>query len=372
MSKALEKNNIPNAFKSIYDQEIAIRILTNSIRNKRVSHAYLFWGPEGVGKKLTAKAFAKTILCPDKELGGCKNCNTCVRIDKETHPDLLIVKPTGKTRLITVDTIQEIISLAHFRPYEGERRFIIFDDADRIGIPAQTHFLKTLEEPPSNTTFILVTANPGLILSTIRSRCQPVRFQYLQPETIKRILIEEKSLNPDEATKLANLSQGQISRALEIYQNSKPLVILEIFNKLVNKKDPLKIAEEFEDFLDTLRKTAEAEFSINSAEKKELTPEEINQLKEILSAEIEAKVSHEFESCLFLINCMLRDMLIYHQTQDKSMLYYPEAVEIYTSWQPEKIYSALEFLGKVRGYIRRNIERGKVIRDLLFALSPHF
>ncbi len=371
MNATLEKHNIPNAFKTIYDQDTAIRILSKSITNNRISHGYLFWGPEGVGKKLTAKAFAKSVLCSDKELLGCNNCNTCIRIEKEVHPDLLIIKPTGKTRLITVDTIEEIIHLAHFRPYEGDRRFVIFDDAERIGIPAQTHFLKTLEEPPSNTTFVLVTCNPGLILSTIRSRCQPVRFQHLQPGTIKKILVGKKSLREDEATKLANLSQGQISRALEIYENNKPAVILEIFNKLSLKRDPLKIAEEFENFLDTLRKSAESEFPITSAEKKELSPEEINQLKEIIISEIEAKVSQEFESCLFLINCLLRDMLIYHQTKEESMLYYPEVVSIYQHWQPEKIHFALEFLEKVRGYIRRNIDRGKAIRDLFFVLSPY-
>lgn len=371
MSTKLSKNNIPKAFREIYNQDVAVKILTNSIRRNRISHAYLFWGPEGVGKKLTAKAFAKSVLCLNSEEMGCNECSTCIRIEKECHPDLVIVKPLGKTRLISVDNIEEINNLAQFRPYEGNRRFVIFDAAERIGIPAQNHFLKTLEEPPSDTTFILITSYPGLILQTIRSRCQPVRFQRLHPNTIKELLLKITQLSVEEAKMLSTLSQGQISKALEILRLNKIKVILEIFSQLANKKDPLILSSQFVEFIETLRRNAEKEFTLTPEEKKQLSTEEIDQLEEIINAEVEAKVSHEFESCLFLINSVLRDMLIYHTTKDESMLYYSDVIPIYQHWQLDKILHALEFLEKVRTYIARNISREKAVRDLFFALSPY-
>ncbi|MCX8065856.1 MAG: DNA polymerase III subunit delta' [Candidatus Hydrogenedentes bacterium] len=372
MNTTREKNKIPKAFEGIYDQDVAVKILSNSIKRNRITHAYLFWGPEGVGKKLTAKAFAKSVLCSNREEMGCNNCSNCSRIEKECHPDLIIIKPTGKTRLISVENIEEINALAQFRPYEGNRRFVVFEEAERIGIPAQNHFLKTLEEPPSNTTFILITPNPGLILQTVRSRCQPVRFNRLHPNTIKSLLIKIASLGIEEARTISNISQGQISRSLEMLKSNKIEIILDIFTQLADKKDPLILTTQFEEFIDALRKKIEKEFTLTAEEKKQLSSEEIDQLEEIITAEIEAKVSHEFESCLFLINCILRDILLYHYTKDNSMLYYPQIISIYQYWQPEKVFYALEFLEKLRVYIARNISREKIIRDLFFTLSPHY
>ncbi|HOK09937.1 MAG TPA: DNA polymerase III subunit delta' [Candidatus Hydrogenedens sp.] len=373
MSTTITNNNISfSVFGKIQDQDTAIRILINSIKENRISHAYLFWGPDGVGKKFTAKSFAQTVLCQNIENPGCGTCSICTRIGKDVHPDVSIIKPMGKTRLISVETIEDVNKTTQFQPYEGKRRFIIFDDAERIGIPAQNHFLKTLEEPVSETTFILISSNPGMILPTIRSRCQPIRFQRLRSETITTILNNTKDISLEEAKRVALLSQGQISRAFEILESNKRTIIVELFARLAEGKDPLILTNEFEQFLSLIRKNIENELNkIDTINKKDLTPGELNALQQQITAEIEAQVVHEFESCLYLIVCLLRDILVYMNTKNLEILYFPEMVSYFPRWDVEKVEMGLDFVEKVRGYIARNISRDKVIRDLFFMLSPH-
>ncbi|MCA1901318.1 MAG: DNA polymerase III subunit delta' [Candidatus Hydrogenedens sp.] len=373
MSTTITNNNISfSVFGKIQDQDTAIRILINSIKENRISHAYLFWGPDGVGKKFTAKSFAQTVLCQNIENPGCGTCPICTRIGKDVHPDVSIIKPMGKTRLISVETIEDVNKTTQFQPYEGKRRFIIFDDAERIGIPAQNHFLKTLEEPVSETTFILISSNPGMILPTIRSRCQPIRFQRLRSETITTILNKTKDISLEEAKRVALLSQGQISRAFEILESNKRTIIVELFARLAEGKDPLILTNEFEQFLSLIRKNIENELNkIDTINKKDLTPGELNALQQQITAEIEAQVVHEFESCLYLIVCLLRDILVYMNTKNLEILYFPEMVSYFSRWDVEKVEMGLDFVEKVRGYIARNISRDKVIRDLFFMLSPH-
>lgn len=362
---------LPPVFQKIQDQHTAIRILTNSIKNNRISHAYLFWGPDGVGKKFTAKAFAQSVLCQNTETKGCGVCSVCSRIERDIHPDVMIIRPMGKTRLISVDIIEEVNKTAQYRPYESNRRFIIFEDAERIGIPAQNHFLKTLEEPVSETTFILLSSNPGLILPTIRSRCQPIRFQRLQLETVTKIINQIKNIPEENAYLIAMLSQGQISKSIEILDSDKRTLIMELFRQLAQGSDPLLLTSEFEQFLIGIRKKIENEVgkSENIA-KQELTPAEQNAIQQLINAEIEAQVANEFESCLYLITCFLRDVLVYINTQNSDMLYFPEMISEFSSWNQHQAEAGLKFVEKVRSYLLRNISREKVVRDLFFALSP--
>lgn len=362
---------LPPVLQRIDDQPTAIRILANSVRNNRISHAYLFWGPEGIGKKFTAKAFAQFVLCQNPSVKGCGVCSVCTRIEKEIHPDVTIIRPTGKTRLISVDTIEEVNKTAQYRPYESNRRFIIFEDAERIGIPAQNHFLKTLEEPVSETTFILLSSNPGLILPTIRSRCQPIRFQRLRLETVTQIVMRIREIPKETAYLIALLSQGQVSKSLEIIDSDKRTLTMELFRQLAQGRDPLMLSVEFEQFLAGIRKKIEKEVGKSeSVNKKELTPAEQNAIQQMINAEIEAQVANEFESCLYLMACFLRDILVYINTQNSDMLYFPEMISEFLLWNQQQAETGLNFVEKVRSYLLRNISREKVVRDLFFVLSP--
>ncbi|GEM_PF-418563 len=373
MFQSLEhtEEKIPKAFQKIFDQNTSIRILANSIKNNRIAHAYLFWGPDGVGKKFTAKTFAQTVLCENQENKGCEICSTCMRIAKDIYPDVTIIKPIGKTRLISVETIEDVNKTAQYGPYESKRRFIIFEDSERIGIPAQNHFLKTLEEPVSETTFILLSSNPGMILPTIRSRCQPIRFQRLRFNTVSQILMRIKEMSEDKAKLIALLSQGQISKALEILDSDKRTLMMGLFEQLAEGRDPLVLTDEFEQFLGAVRKKIQTEITKSeNIDKKDLTPAEQNALQQQINAEIEAQVVNEFDSCLYLITCFLRDILVYMNTQKSDILYFPEMVSSFSAWNQSKAEAGLDFIEKVQSYLARNISHEKVVRDLFFVLSP--
>lgn len=188
--------------------------LQNSVRKSRISHAYLFSGPEGVGKKLVAIGFAKLINCSED---GAENfdceCTSCVKTEKGLNPDVLVFGYPGE-KTIKVDHVrQDIERLIHLAPYENPYKVFIIDGAQRMNFNAQNAFLKTLEEPPPNSVIILITTLADLLMPTIRSRCQSVVFQPLETGQVKSFLEKEKPGN-DDSELVSRISGGSISRAL--------------------------------------------------------------------------------------------------------------------------------------------------------------
>jgi DNA polymerase-3 subunit delta' len=184
--------------------------LRNAVERGTINHAYLFTGPQAVGKFTVALAFAASILCPE---GGCAECNVCRRVLAGTHPDVTVVRPAGKN--IPVDTIRGIRMDAFKRPSEASHKVYIFKEADRMWEEGASTLLKVLEEPPGDVVFILVTANPGAVLPTIRSRCQEVRFANVPIEELKDYLVTGRGASPERAELIARLTGGVLGRALD-------------------------------------------------------------------------------------------------------------------------------------------------------------
>tara|TARA_Y100001968_G_scaffold164515_1_gene150573 strand:- start:771 stop:1730 length:960 start_codon:yes stop_codon:yes gene_type:complete len=191
-----------NVFKNIYGQDLAIEILESAISKEHLSSAYLFSGPEGVGRRKTAKVFIETIL--DKNFD---NENTKRRIETNNHPDLLWIEPSylvqGKSisqsqaRIENIsmksppqirhNQIKEIIIFLGKKPLESKRKIVIIEDLEKINESASNALLKTLEEPNTGL-FILIAQSPEKLLSTIRSRCQIVPFIRLNDNQVKKII----------------------------------------------------------------------------------------------------------------------------------------------------------------------------------------
>ncbi len=203
-------------FTAIQDQETAIQLLRNVLRRERVPSAFLFWGPDGIGKHMTAVEMARAVNCREIEDDACDQCLSCRKVTSGNHPDIQTIVPAKRSRLIDTDTIGEVMEMASLRPREGIRRVFIILDADRLTAAAQNRFLKTLEEPPGHSLFLLTSAHPRVILPTIRSRCQLVRFRILRPETLTGILERSRDLPADMARSIAALAQGQVSRAFDL------------------------------------------------------------------------------------------------------------------------------------------------------------
>jgi DNA polymerase-3 subunit delta' len=189
---------------------MAVSILKRTLEHGP-SHAYLFYGPPGVGKSEAAVAFAAGMACADK---GCGECGTCRRVMDGVHPDVEVVAPEGA--FIRKEEITEINLHAVYRPYEAHAKVYIFLEAESFNPEAANAFLKTLEEPPGHVHFILVTDRPERLQPTIVSRCQPVSFSPVPMPLLTADLVEKCGLAETEAALLARVSGGNLAHAREL------------------------------------------------------------------------------------------------------------------------------------------------------------
>jgi DNA polymerase-3 subunit delta' len=185
--------------------------LRRTLAHNRLAHAYLFEGPEGVGKRLTALALARAVFCTAGR--GCGECIPCRKIDHNNHPDLQIVEPDGKT--IKIEQIRNLQKSLSFKPVESTRRICLIDQADKMNLAAANSLLKTLEEPSAETLIILISARPDALLTTVLSRCQRLPFARLPQTCIESALIEQRNFNPKEAHIIAALADGSFQKALD-------------------------------------------------------------------------------------------------------------------------------------------------------------
>lgn len=228
----------------ILGQSRAIDVLTAAVRSGRLHHAYIFHGMAGVGKFTTAVAYAKLLLCPNAQphlmgnLSCCDSCESCRLVDAGSHPDLhIIVKElaltsevtklrSAKLRNIPVDVLREHViggKTGDDRFHEGKaykksmmmhHKVFIIDEAELLDETGQNALLKTLEEPPNGTFFILVTSNEDRLLPTVRSRSQRVAFVPLGDDIVSQ-WIAEHGASLDAATQqwLTRFADGSIGRA---------------------------------------------------------------------------------------------------------------------------------------------------------------
>lgn len=165
--------------------------------------SFIFTGPRGIGKKYSAIEVVKSILC--KKIPACNSCDECRRVDKEMHPNLIIIKPEDDSKEIKIESIRELVKSLNFSAVEGNKRFVIIDDAHRMNNSSSNALLKTLEEPPRDTIFILLTSNLHSMLPTIISRCEVVRFSPMAEEKMIKIL------DIDHKNELLPYAMGSIS-----------------------------------------------------------------------------------------------------------------------------------------------------------------
>jgi hypothetical protein len=160
----------------------AAQLLLETARRGELHHAILVHGPRPQALRDLAIRVAKTLNCMNGTTGD--DCASCTRIDRRIHPDVHFIEVGGERKMISVDQIRELVSGATLRPYEGRNKVFIVDPADALSAGGSNSLLKTLEEPARDTTFILLTRSPDLLLPTIRSRSQPIYVGDDRPRTI--------------------------------------------------------------------------------------------------------------------------------------------------------------------------------------------
>lgn len=206
----------------IGNEEIKI-FLDNLIKTNNVVHSYMFIGPDGIGKVLFAKEFAKMILCQDFNKA-CNHCSSCIKFNSDNHPDFMIINSEdGKSiKINQIRFLQERISE---KPIVSNRKVYIINDSDLMTVEAQNCLLKTLEEPPEFAVIILVLSNENKCLSTIKSRCTKIAFQKLRNSDLTQYANEN---NLEVNSSLLSASDGSISKLLNLQNN------LEAYKQLDN------------------------------------------------------------------------------------------------------------------------------------------
>ncbi len=348
-----------------------VRFMRNMLLRNRIPNGLLFWGPSGVGKGLAAMELAKAVNCTEAEADACGECLMCRKIGNGNHPDIMSVQPVKKARIIDVEAIDGIIELASLRPYESTWRIFIIHDAERMRGPAQNHLLKTLEEPLGNTLFILLSEYPQLLLPTIRSRCQSVRFGNLGAETVKRLLLRDRELDSGLAEAIASISQGQMSRAFDLADSDKRAVVFDVLERLIAGEDPLAVSEEFAQFLGTQKSAVEASVKekTEASDSKEMSKEDREQLKESQMALVDALCRRGTMEFLYLLELWYRDVMVYAATGDTERVLNRDRVDLLEATPEGDPAKKIEAIEKARIYLERFITEDRVFRDLFFTLA---
>ena len=202
-------------FADILGHDRVVEVLRRSLRNGKTAHSYLFEGVQGCGRKKTALALIQALFCTGLPDDACGVCSSCRKIEGGNHPDIHLIAPLPDKRDISIEQLRDIQHELSLRPYEAPRKACIIDPAERMSVNAANSLLKTLEEPPGNALIILLSENAGMLLATVRSRCQIFRFAPLSPEHVLTLL-ERNGMTPEAAALVAPMAGGSLKRALEL------------------------------------------------------------------------------------------------------------------------------------------------------------
>ena len=319
------------SFEGIYGQDKQIAILRRSMDKGRIPHAFLFHGMRGIGKRTTALAFAKTLLC--ERLDACGLCPACRKVESGNHPDVVVITPQGQ--FIKIEDIRGLRNQMRFRPLEGPKRVFILVDAERMNITSANSLLKTLEEPSLVNVLILVSSRPYQLPMTILSRCQKLRFHPIPSDIVARYLEEKIGLDKETAAALAASSGGSIGRAVEMHGESY----------LARRKQFIeKICEGFSD-----------------------------PMKGILFAGDFGKDRQEIQLRFEILKSWYRDLLVYKETGETKKLVHQDFAEAVESMAggmtPSEILRALETVEWAYKALEKNANKQLTLEAMTFKLS---
>jgi len=327
-------------FEQIVGQKKSIQLLKALIKFDRIGHAYLFAGKEGIGKKITAIAFAKAINCTglSENHNPCNHCSSCLKIEKGIHPDFRIISPLNS--IITIDQIREIKSIIYWRPLESRKKIFLINDAHKMTIEASNSLLKILEEPPEFAVLILITAEPEIILPTIISRCHRISFQPLRVEEQKEILTSMNlHLDNRHLEDILLLSPGSPGKTIELASN---------LSKMKKKNR----------YIDWLIRTKPEQMVSNIFSSRD------NELTDII------------ESFLDFVEIMIlwfRDILFFKLGLAQEMLCFPSRIDIIKEfaqyYSQEKIILILDDLAEIPERIEKHINPKILLENFIIRLG---
>lgn len=324
------------SFQNIYGHEKKIEILRKTLAAGRTGHAYLFSGIPAIGKRTLALEFIKVINCEKAESlhDACGDCASCRKILHESHPDIFFVEAEGQ--FIRIASIRQMQERTKCKPLEAKRRAFIIDDADKMNEESANALLKMLEEPSTVNILILITARPYSMPQTIISRCQHMRFNPLNSETVAKYLVSEKGMDSENALLLASLSGGSIGNAIEL-----------------NKEDIIAYRTELLNLLSTTKR--EDPFSL------------------INFASFLGQKKKEIRQGLNILNTFFRDVLIFKEVGKNEMLINRDNASFISACAArlsgEQIIQNMEQIERAGDIIEQNVNKSLTLETMAFKLN---
>ncbi len=378
-------------FEDLVGQERAITVLRNALRRDRIAHAYLFSGPESVGKSTAAVIFAKALNCEaPPESRPCGECRPCQLIAQSNHPDVRLITigrdSQGKQRSeISIDQVRQnpkkpretpppLIHDAYLKPALGGFKVYLIDPADRMTAEASNALLKVLEEPPPQVVIVLVTAEASSLLPTVISRCQQVSFQLVGSMAIERHLVS-LGISPETAASLARLSGGRIAWAISAAQRPEVLAarkaLLDLCVDLQSRGVPasLKVAEEIKVQAAQLARKSPGEPARVRDDLDEDTSEEPAEAGAGPVFGSDRALRAELPWCLDVMVSWYRDLLAVGQGSPLMNPDYEQALqEQVTTAQPQQAECAVEEILETKHAIQRNANIDVALESLVIEL----
>ncbi len=321
------------SFKNVVGHKDIIRYLQNTVKEDKVSHAYIMNGEKGSGKKMLAKLFAMTLLCEKGGVDPCTSCHSCIQAESGNHPDIIMVSHE-KPNSIGVDDIREQVNnTIDIKPYQGPYKIYIIPQADMMTVQAQNALLKTIEEPPHYAVIILLTENAEVLLPTINSRCVMLKLRNIKDTLIRKYLMEKFEVPDYKADICTAFAQGNVGKAIMLANS-------EHFNEIR------------EEVVHLMQHVHEMEIS------------------EIVKAVTRASVYKlEITDYLDIIMIWYRDVLLYKATKDADRVVLRDQINYMKEQAKKSSYEGIELilesLEKAKERLRANVNFDLVM-ELLF------
>lgn len=230
-------------FEEIVGHKEIIRHLQNAIRLGKVSHAYIFSGETGCGKKLLATAFAMTMQCEQRGVDPCLTCSSCKKAMSKNHPDIINITHEKPNSIGIEDIRSQLIDDVAIKPYCSSYKIYIISEAEKLTLQAQNALLKTIEEPPAYAVILLLTNNMDALLPTITSRCVKLGLRPVKESMVKEYLMEKLHIPDYQAKMDASLAQGNIGKAKQLAQSEDFAQVAENSFRLLRRSGDMELYE---------------------------------------------------------------------------------------------------------------------------------
>lgn len=234
-----------SGFKDVVGHRNIIQYIGNAVTSDTVSHAYIFNGERGSGKKLLANLFAMSLQCKDRDEDGdaCGKCQSCKQAVSGNQPDIIRVTHEKPTTISVDDIREQVNNDIVIKPYSSRYKIYIIPEADMMSVQAQNALLKTIEEPPEYAVLILLTENAETLLPTIRSRCVMLKLRNIKDKLVKKYLMEQMEIPDYKADICVAFAQGNMGKAIALATSDHFNEIKEEAVHLLRNIDEMQVEE---------------------------------------------------------------------------------------------------------------------------------